>query len=524
MRLPLLGGSYSPRSVIASCTRAVNLYPEINPKGTSLVPMTHYQRPGFRFVVSDPPVQAPVRQIYSRSDGNGGYVVIGNVVYSISNDLVLTVIGELQTTTGWVSIIDNGVTAFFVDGTPNGGFFADLTTNDFSQIVDPTGSFTGGTSVDTLDTFLLWGFLNSNFYGATLAGSNSFNALYYAAKAAYPDPLLRLIVNKREILLLGLKRSEIWYNAGNAQFPFALLPGIYIQHGIVAPASAAYQNIEVYWLSTNEQGQGIVLMQRGYETRRISNHALEYQIRQMASTGIISDAIGFTYQLDGHPFYVLTFPTGDQTWVYDASNADPGTAWHQWAWTDSSGGLHACRANCGAWFPNATLAAVDSRVGCFLVGDWQNGAIYVLDPNYYFDDALESLEAPGANPANSPAPISWIRTFHHIGQGRGQGTYQLGEADGRRVKHNYFMADIDAGQVPLSADGQPQITLRYSDDRGNTWNNGILLPYGPQGDYATWPTWRVLGLARDRVYEVWFSTGGKTALNGAWVDAEILDS
>jgi hypothetical protein len=163
--------------------------------------------------------------------------------------------------------------------------------------------------------------------------------------------------------------------------------------------------------------------------------------------------------------------------------------------------------------------------GVFVCGDWQNGSLYFLNPNYFYDDALEDRAlAPGYPPTHLPGPISWIRTFHHIGKARAQGTMQEGTTDGRRIKYNSVYADIDAGQVPLDADGNPRMTLRWSDDRGNTWRNGILQPYGPQGMYDTWPTWRGLGMSRDRIFELSFSSAGETALNGAWIDAEILDS
>ena len=521
MRLPLVGGSYSARSNIASCTRAINLYPEINPKEFAVVPMTHYQHPGLQFVVNDPANINQVRGIWSRTDSNGAYVVIGSTVYYLSNALVLAAIGTIGSASGPVSMTDNGVTCMLVDGSGT-GYFIQLVGNVFSTIVDSTGTFAGATSVDQLDTFIVWSWLNSNFFGSTLAGSTTFDPLYFAAKAAFPDPLMRLIVNKREIILFGAKRSEIWYNTGGAQFPFALLPGIYIQQGILAPYSAAFQNIEVYWLSANEQGQGVVMMQRGYETRRISNHALEYQIRQMASFGTVQDAVGFTTQFDGHIFYVLTFPTGDQTWVYDASVSDPNDAWHQWAWTDFQGSLHKSRAYCGAFMMNAVW---QGQNGVFVCGDWQNGSLYFLNPDYYFDDANEDRTVvPGYPPTHQPGPISWIRTFHHIGRARAQGTEQPSETDGKRIKYNWFYADIDAGQIPLDVDGNPMITLRWSDDRGNTWTNGILQPYGPQGRYDTWPTWRTLGMSRDRIFELSFSAGGQTALNGAWIDAEVADT
>ncbi len=45
-RLPLLGGAYTARSVIANAQKCINLYPEKN-QSDSPVPLTHYQRPGF---------------------------------------------------------------------------------------------------------------------------------------------------------------------------------------------------------------------------------------------------------------------------------------------------------------------------------------------------------------------------------------------------------------------------------------------------------------------------------------------
>jgi len=46
-RLLLLGGSYVARSIIANVQKCLNLYPELNTKDAP-VPVTYYQRPGFR--------------------------------------------------------------------------------------------------------------------------------------------------------------------------------------------------------------------------------------------------------------------------------------------------------------------------------------------------------------------------------------------------------------------------------------------------------------------------------------------
>ena len=45
----------------------------------------------------------------------------------------------------------------------------------------------------------------------------------------------------------------------------------------------------------------------------------------------IADAIAFAYQQEGHVFYVLTFPTGDATWVLDLTTTEKigYPVWHQ---------------------------------------------------------------------------------------------------------------------------------------------------------------------------------------------------
>lgn len=496
-RLPLIGGSYVARSVIASATRCINLYPEANPKD-ALVPMTHYQRPGL-VPLCKPTTPAIGRGVWQASNGVG-YAVIGTSLYLVESNFSYTKLGDLTPNrTNPCSLIDNGITAMVVDGGPK-GFEVDLATRTFQAIVDPTGIFQGADRVDYIDGFILWNLPNSRDFGSTLFGVVKFDGTYSAGKTDYPDLLQTLIVNRHEIILLGSLKSEIWYNAGNATFPFAELPGAYIEHGIVAKYSVAAADISTFWLGRDLQGDGIVFRQRGYQTTRISNHALELAIRQMKNTVGISDAIGYTYQVDGHVFYVLTFPAGDQTWVFDEAIADPMLAWHQQAWTSTADGLlHRHRG---------MMAAV--LYGKNVCIDWENGTLYEMSLDAYVDTVNDIA-----------CPLTCIRTFPHIGTAR-EGR-QAAEVNGRRVMFNRFWADIEVGTVPVDVDGNPaQVSLRWSDDRGKSWGNDVLQSAGELGQFLTQPQWPGLGIARDRLFEIAHSIAGPAALNGAWVDAEIL--
>jgi hypothetical protein len=406
---------------------------------------------------------------------------------------------------------DNGTDIMLVDGTMT-GYRINMGNNAIYTISDSTSTFLGADQVQYVDTFLIWNMPNSVFFGSTLSNELAFDGQYVAGKSGYPDNLKAIYVNRREIFLFGDLKTEVWYNSGGssvAPFPFQELPGTYIEHGIAAAWSRASHDINVYWLSRNLQGEGVVLSFRGYLTQRISNHALEEAIREMQHKVGIDDAIGMAYQIDGHTNYMLTFPKGNQTWVYDSAIQDPMAAWHQECWTNPMNGtFERSRINCMA-FINGQLAA----------GDWENGSIYGLDMDLYVDQVFVN----SGDTSFTNCPIVCIRSFPHIGSARQAGGQQGMEIDGRRLQFTAFRADMECGTGPLDATGQPaKVSLRWSDDRGRTFGNALLQNAGSPGEYLTQPQWLGMGVARDRIFEISHNIAGPAALNGAWVDAELL--
>lgn len=499
MRLDLVGGAYYTRGGFASAQRCINWFPESNRKDNS-VPWTYYRRPGNRALVSGP-ATLPVRGLYRASNGNG-YCVIGQAVYSISSAWALTQLGVLALpATTLVSFSDNSTMILLVDGSTT-GYTINMKTNAFAVLSDPTGIFTGSPKVGVIDGFTLWVIPNSQDFGSSLANQLVFDPTYFAAKNGYPDNLVSLFVNQHEIYLLGSLKSEIWYNAGGALFPFALLPGSYIEHGLLARYSVANIGKFFFWLAQDLQGDGYVLRQSGYTTEIISNYALSYAINQMKRNGAdLSDAIAYSYSLEGHSFYVITFISGDQTWVYDMTCPDPENAWHQRGWTDSNGTLHRERANCGAFIN-----------GQCVVGDWQNGTILALDQDYAYDDV-----------AGIPAPINCLRTFGQIRRIPGpNGPNFPIDTDGKLIQLVSFSADFEGGYGQQSPDGtNPSISLRYSTDRGKSWNAAVLRSAGQDGQFDTLPNWKPLGLARFPLFELSSSLPGPGGLAGAWLIATL---
>ena len=407
MKIPLHGGAYQAHSVIASAQRSLNLFSEPVAEGQGEpMPAANYPTPGS--VLLSTIGAGPIRGIRQVTTG-GIYVVSGSTVYSINpTTWAGTALGNI--TPGLktpVSMCDNGLDMLIVDGTAN-GWDVNLAANTMSVVSDPSGMFSGADRVDYLDTYFI---LNKpgtpQFY---ISGSLAvtFDPLDFANKESYSDELVTLVVARRELYLLGNRTTEIWYDAGATDtaagsFPFAEVQGVFIDHGIVAKYSIGQYDNSIYWLTRDRQGQGIVMTAAGYETKRISTYAIEAELRTYAR---IDDAIGFTYQIAGHTFYVLTFPHADHTWVYDITTG----LWHEWLWIDTNGTEHRHRANC--------FCAVNETL---VVGDWQNGNLYALDQNVFTDNGQ---------------PIKRVRSFPHM------------LADGKRVFFRQLLVDISTGDGP----------------------------------------------------------------------------
>lgn len=480
MRIPLLGGAYTAQSLIANAQRCVNLYPEQNP-GDSPVQATHYPTPGLTIITRngdspEVPDIGPGRGLYWASN-NQLYGVIGLTLYLIDSNWQYTLLGMLDDDlTTPVSMIDNGNYLVVVDG-PS-GYTVELATNTFAKIVDV--NFLGADRTDYIDTFVTFNRPRTRQFYCTLSNVLTLDPLYFASKAGSPDNLSTQIVTHREIWLLGEQYStEVWVNAGNPNFPFVAQPGAYIQYGCAAKYSVYLNGLSIYWLGQDRNGNRFVLEGKGYSARIISTPAISQELSQYPT---VNDAVGFCYQQNGHVFYVLNFPNANKTWVFDATTE----LWHERSYMDDQGRENRIRPICHAY--------AYGRNCCL---DWQNGNLYYFDLKNYTDDGQ---------------PIVRRRSFPHLVE------------DGKRVNYKSFEADIETGTQITDDPNEVMVSLRWSDTRGYSWGNPVMQPMGLTGQYGRFPIWRRLGIARDRVFELFWSAPGQYALNGGFVDPEVAET
>jgi hypothetical protein len=86
-----------------------------------------------------------------------------------------------------------------------------------------------------------------------------------------------------------------------------------------------------------------------------------------------------------------------------------------------------------------------------------------------------------------------------------------------RISYREFIANMEVGNG--SNYSAVPVYLRWSDTRGKSWGNAVSISLGMEGEYLTSLQWQRLGMARDRVFELSWSAPVKTALTGAWVQA-----
>lgn len=468
MRVPLTLGAYTAKSLIADAQRCVNLYGEQNPQDAP-APFTYYPTPGLTLLSA--PVNPDVGRCVYRATNGALFVVIGPTVYAIDASWNWKSLGNLTTFIGHVSMIDNGTQAFIVDGSSS-GFIITLASLAMMQCTDE--AFYGADRVDFVDGYFVFNKPSTSQFYISKYLDVTFDSLDIASKSTYPDNLVTLAVMHREIWLFGELTTEVWYNTGASDFTFGRMPGVYIEHGCAAKHSVAKIDLALFWLGKDLQGQGIVFAGRSYQAERISTHALEAEIQTYSR---LDDAIGYSYMQGGHGFYMLTFPTANRTWCFDTATGQ----WHQRAYLETDGSLSRHRSIAHAAYNGQNV-----------VVDWQNGNLYALDPNAYTDNG---------------AAMEYIRSFPHISG-----------ADGNRVLFRQFIADMEVGNGLPGDTGAPEVRLRWSDDRGRSWGNAVTGSLGKVGEFLTSIQFQRLGYARDRVFELSWSSPVKTALNGAWVD------
>lgn len=349
----------------------MNLYPELVETKDGKQVGGFYSTPGLKqWATVANGGKGIVRGLHYVSATNLLLVVCGNTLTSITQNGVQTVLGTIKSVVGAVSIIDNGTQYFLSDGV-NAYVYASGALTVINTL-PPNPGIT--TYQDNLGLVAIRG--TNQFYQSNIGDLSTWDALSFSSADSEPSPIMAIISLFRQVWVFKQQSVEIWNNAGLNGFSFQRMEGAYLEIGCISPYSVCQVGDRLIWLGQDDQGQGVIYITNGYAGQRISTHPVEYAMR---SYGKISDAVAYSYQQAGHLFYVISFPTGNATWVYDRTTG----LWHErgeyingsYRMHDSSG--HALFA------------------GLNIVGSASSTNLYSLDLTYASDDLTPP---PPSNP------------------------------------------------------------------------------------------------------------------------------
>lgn len=480
-KIPVNGQSYSAWSLDVNAQRTVNWYVEMDPTGKNNIIL--YPMPGLSIGTVSSTFVDPIRAMHIGPDGHL-YFVSGDAFGRVNSGGGTLYIGVLATSSGRCEIADNGTEIIVVDG-QKGYLYNTVTTAWYDDIYDDLDlDFpNGANTVSFLDGYFIVNDPNNTngsgypggFFISGLYDGTTWAALDYEIAGRDSDQIVKIAEISGQLWLIKSKSIEVWYNSGNAIFPFERINSAVITQGTIAPASVAEYNNSLLFVSQSSSGRGEVVMSNGYTLAKISNQALDTEIQGYST---LSDARAYIFQYHGHTFYVLTFPTANKTWVFDLSNG----SWTEWS-TDGVDNRHI--SNAYAYFR-----------GQHWVGSSEDGKFYILRSAVYDDNGTA---------------ITRMRQTPHI---HNNDKALFGSA--LTLK---FEQGVGNGSFP-----NPQVMLQWSDDGGHTWSSEHWRPIlGAVGEYDSPSTWRRLGKWYDRIFRIKVTDGVKPVLIDGYLDVDLGD-
>lgn len=458
-----VGPSYTAQSPLVDCERTINWFTETQESQGAKARRALLPVPGQTAIATA--AQAPIRALFGQDDrifavAGFSFYELTTPVYDATTHVLLSC-----TLTNRGTVDNDGLPATISSSGDAGGqlfitsggtgYIYDLVADTLTAIVS-AATFSQGGYLDGY--FLALDRETSTFMISDLLDGTTWDPLQTAQRNSAPDKWRALLVVGSYIYLFGSETSDAYYNAGAFPFPFVPVAGAVLPYGISADNSAVNLATAPAWLARSADGCGLVVRGAvGGAPQRISNHGVEYALSTYET---IDDAIGWTYQAEGHLFYVLVFPTAEATWVYDGSEGE----WHErphWNTTTAEWEASRIACHCFAW---------DTH----LVGDRSTGAIYRMANDLATDAGgtplrrMRRVPLPRLTDTSRWLSLVSLQILMQVGMGlaTGQGS-------------------------------DPTVMIRFSRDGGWTWGNEHAVSAGMMGQYLTRVMLNRLGRVRD---------------------------
>jgi hypothetical protein len=225
-QFPFVGASYSARTKNLDAQQCINLYPELGGP-TSKTVAALIGTPGLSLWTTL--AGGGIRGV-TRFNPSFAVGVSGPNVYTVAQDGTATLRGTIDNLSTPVSMASNGQVVMIVTG-PN-GYVLDMTSYTLTKITST--NFLGADKVDFVDGYFIFNKPGTGQFQITDLYATTIGDLDFATAEGSPDLLLSLIVDHREVWLFGENSTEVYFNSGNADFPFERIQGAFIEQGCAA--------------------------------------------------------------------------------------------------------------------------------------------------------------------------------------------------------------------------------------------------------------------------------------------------
>lgn len=461
--------------------------------------LAYVNTPGLREEDVVQPGTEPGRELFVlNEESREMYGVFGSSFYRFDTDLVPTFLGSLGTSTGYVSITANNNHQIGVFD-QQAGYSYNTDTNVFSPITAPgfpplplnAGFLDGYTIIPSGESV--------SIQVSAFNDMTQWSALDTALIQSYQGTNVGVGVVNRRVFFFKTQSTDVWYNAGQADFPLRPDRNLLFNYGALCTSSIRSGFGYLFWLANDSDGVGSVMMTTGQTPNRISNDAIDDLISSFSEP---SDMDAYIYKENGRIFYQMSWTTDDVTLFYDVSLQ----AWYRKEMLKSipifgvpNSGKVRHISSCHAYFN-----------GQHLVGSYKNSKLYSMSRAY---------------PSNDGEPM--VREFitGHIFDKENYRMQQINKIQ-LDMQQGLGESGIGTGVYDDPNDDpliNPQAWLSLSRDGGLSFGNEMPAPIGKIGQRQARTIWRKKGQARDIVgkFKI-YSPLNNICILGASIDLRVL--
>lgn len=434
--LPLTVANYGRPRVGLPTTRLVNAYIEATKGGPTQA--ARIPRAGFAtaYTLSG---SGPILRLYQQPGLFNGdlFTLTSGHLYRNSTDLgaipyglnprMAAAQGKLAIVTGGALYVYDGSTLSLVQYFDDGS--------------SPLPSFSGVAVLYNIFVYPVAG--TDQFFFSSVGDPATINAANFGSAQTNPDSIVEVQVLAEELLFFGDTSVEFWDYTGSLTAPFALSQGRTYIRGCAAQGSVVKLDNAMFWVADDYS-----VYRSSAVPLKVSTPFIDDRLRH-AGDGV-SQCLSFTYNLEGHAFYVLNIPSIGESYAYDCQTQE----WAQWGTQesfDAEPGLFA--ASCAAGQGDAIF-----------LGSATDPVVWLVDPTSNVD-------------GTSPKRV--------VVSGA------IWKPSEKQRCNNIALACVRG--VGNSSAPDPIVEMRFSDDGGRAWTSWLQGHLGFRGEYDYKAVWWGLG-------------------------------